>query len=141
MLNKVCRADRSNPSRLPQLQLEKLAHPIFHSSIVSIAMLLQAAAAGDTDRIHRAVPHFPNINHHFYLLSFSLLIFFSLGISMCPDSPAVLCLSSPPLLTFHCVSLQVSCPFRSPVAGPSFWLKFQAGPVSTAHSCLRCCRF
>ena len=53
--------------------------------------------------------------------SLLVLISFSLGISMCPVSPAVLCLSSPLL------SLSVS-PSRSPVPGPWRCVDFSGGP-------------
>ena len=48
-------------------------------------MLLQADAAGDTNTIHWAVPHFPNVSHHLYCLTS-----FSPSVSSFP----VLCLST-----------------------------------------------
>ena len=61
----------------------------------------------------------------------SPFIFFSLGISMCPVSAALLCLSPPLLsLSLRLPSLDLGAVWTSPA--PS-------GPVCVARACLICC--
>ena len=93
-------------------------------------MLLQADAAGDTNMIHWAGPHFPNINHHFYL--FSTFLRSPQGISVCPDSPAVLCLSLPLLSLFLSLSLSASA---SPVPRPWCCMNFSDFSILYSHCC------
>ena len=72
--------------------------------------------------IHWAVPHFPIINYHLYPFStISVLNSFSLDISKCPVSLAVLCLAP------HLLSLSAS-PSRSPIPGPWCCVDFLGGP-------------
>ena len=101
----------------------------FHSSNFSIALLLQAYTAGDTNMIHWVVPHFPNINHHFLSLLSLPFIFFSLELSVCPVSPAVLHLPLPLFSLSFSLSLQVSC--RWPFLLHGLLL---VGPVSAASA-------
>ena len=99
-------------------------------------MLLQADAAEDTNMIHWAGPHFPNINHHFNSLSSSSpFIFFSPELSVCPASPCRFVRLSHPLLSL-CIFQQVSHLRTFMLCGLPL-----KKPASTASTCLSCCCF